>query len=152
MELFALSLAAGQDANEMFSIGIWEIVKALGALVLVVVLSIWVLWFYGKKMSHYRTDVMRVVDMLPLERNARIYLVEVADTYILVGVSKDKVAHLCTLGKKGEVRLESLRPTSGGEDALGSRGFGGLLESVIERMRLDRDDDKTQEIDDETID
>lgn len=153
MELFTLSLVTNQsDVDGVFSIGVWEIARALGALVVVIALSILVLWFYGRRMSHLHSKVMHVVDMIPLERNARIYLVEVADTYVLVGVSREKLTHLCTLGKKPEVNLEAVSSASDGVGDIGLRDFSGFLERAIERMRPDRNDTKTQETDRETID
>lgn len=153
MELFTLSLVTSQsDTNGVFTIGAWEVARALGALVVVVFLSILVLWLYGRRMSCLHSNVMRVVDMIPLERNARICLIEVADTYVLVGVSREKVTHLCTLGKKSEVNLEHVNSTLGGAGDVELRGFGGFLERAIERMRLDRNGRKTQETNHETID
>jgi flagellar biosynthetic protein FliO len=152
MELFVLTLVSNQsDTNGILTIGIWEIVRALGALVVVVFLSILILWFYGRRMSHTRGSTMRIVDMISLDRNARICLVEVVDQYVLIGVSRENVTHLCTLGTRSEVNLE-LKDSTYSTGASRSRGFGEFLARAAERMKQESNDRKTKGTNNKTTD
>lgn len=127
----------------MFEITIWEILRALGAFFAVIALTIWSLWLYTKRIPRLPGGVMRVAGILPLERNIRIYLVKVAGTYILVGVSKDKLTHLCTLDEKAEVDLDVNYPDSAGMENVETKSFKGFLQRIVERMRTDHNDEKT---------
>jgi flagellar biogenesis protein FliO len=148
MQFFMLSIIAPTpESNVISGISIWEIVKALGALSVIVVLSMSVLWFYGKRAPRLnKKNVMAVIDWVALERNARVYLLRVGDNYVLAGVSKDGVSHLSNLEKSEKVHFESDGKTSPERESGQWGGFDGFLKRAKERIGLKADEKENKGI------
>lgn len=97
--VFLPNIAAAQSNANTATTGLIQIVAALGLVIAVMLLMAWFMKRFGGLSSLQRVP-MKVISAISVGNRERVVIVEIADQWLVLGVTSQQISSLTTLPKQ----------------------------------------------------